>query len=79
MMWVEPMGSHNHDEHKGHPDDALWRRIREGIYRAVYAVFKPPPPDVIEKIEDVLGRARLDFNQKKEEAEQCQDEANGKQ
>ena len=72
MLWVEPMGNHNHNEHKRHPDDALWRRIREAIYKAVYAVFKPPPPDVIEKIQDVLGRAERDW---KEEKEKCQDEA----
>ena len=72
MLWVEPMGSDNHDEDKGHPDDALWRRIREAIYKAVYAVFKPPPPDVIEKIEDVLGRAERDW--KREEKSECQDE-----
>jgi len=41
MLWVEPMGNDKHDERKRHPDDALWRRIREAIYKAVYAVFKP--------------------------------------
>jgi hypothetical protein len=74
-MWVEPTGSGNHDEGKRR-DEALWRRIRDAIYKAVNAVFKPPPPDVIEKIEDVLGRAEREW---KREAEECQDEANGKQ
>ena len=75
MLWVEPMGSDNHDD-KRHPDDALWRRIREAIHNAVYAVFKPPPSDVIGNIEDVLGRAERDW---KKEARECQDEANEKQ
>ena len=69
MLWVEPMGNHNHDERKRHPDDELWRRIREATYKAVYALFKPPP-------QDVLGRAERDW--KREEEEQCQDEANEK-
>ena len=77
MLWVEPMGGDKHDEDKRHPGDALWRRIRDAIYKAVYALFKPPPQDVIEKIEDVLGRAERDW--KREEEEQCQDETNGKQ
>ena len=77
MMWVEPMDSDNQGEDNRHPDDALWRRIREAIYKAVNAVFKPPPPDVIEKIEDVLGRAKRDW--KREEKEECHDEANEKQ
>jgi len=76
MLWVEPMGNDNHDERKRHPNDALWGRIREAIYKAVYAVFRPPPPDVIEKIEDVLGRAERDW---KREEGQCQDEGNEKQ
>ena len=76
MLWVEPMDNDNHDEHRPHPDDALWRRIRDAIYKAVYAVFKPPPPDVIEKIEDVLGGAER--NWKREEG-QCQDEGSEKQ
>ena len=76
MLWVEPMDKDNHDERKRHPDDALWRRIREAIYKAVYTVFKPPPPDVIEKIEDVLGRAEREW---KREEGQCQDEGNEKQ
>jgi hypothetical protein len=77
MLWVEPMGGDKHDEDKRHPDDALWRRIREAIYKAVYAVFKPPPPDVIEKIEDVLGRAERDW--KREERQKCHDEDSEKQ
>jgi len=77
VMWVEPMNSDNQEDDKRYPDDALWRRIREAIYRAVNAVFKPPPPDVIEKIEDVLGRAKRDW--KREEKEQCQDEGSEKQ
>jgi hypothetical protein len=76
-MWVEPMDSDNQGEDKRHPDDALWRCIREAIYKAVNAVFKPPPPDVIEKIEDVLGRAQCDW--KREEREECQDEGSEKQ
>jgi hypothetical protein len=76
MLWVEPMGSDKHDD-KRHPDDALWRRIREAIYNAVYAVFKPPPPDVIGKTEDILGRAERDFKHE-EESGQCHDEE-GKQ
>ena len=72
MMWVEPMDSDNQGEDKRHPDDALWRRIREAIYKAVNAVFKPPLPVVLEKIEDVLGRAERDW---KREEEECQDEA----
>jgi len=71
-MWVESMGSDDHHDDKRQPDDALWRRIREAIYKSVYAVFKPPPPDVIEKIEDVLGRAEREW---KKETEECQDEA----
>ena len=71
------MDGDNQGEDKRRPDDALWRRIREAIYKAVNAVFKPPPPDVIEKIEDVLGRAKRDW--KREEKEECHDEANEKQ
>ena len=77
MLWVEPMGSDDHSEDKRHPDDALWRRILEALYKSVNAVFKPPPADVIEKIEDVLGRAERDW--KREEKEECHDEANEKQ
>jgi len=76
MLWGEPMGNDDHDDDKRQSDDALWRRIREAIYKAVYAVFKPPPPDVIEKIEDVLGRAERDW---KREEGRCQDEDSEKQ
>ena len=75
MLWVEPMGSNNHGEDKRQRRGALWRRTREAIYKAVNAIFKPPPPDVIEKIEDVLGRAEPDW---KREEEECRDEANEK-
>ena len=72
-MSSEPTGGDNQDEGKRQRREALWRRIREAIYNAVYAVFKPPPPDVIEKIVDILGRAERDFKHE-EETGQCRDE-----
>lgn len=67
------MGSDHQSEDKRQRHEALWQRIREAVYKAVNAVFKPPPRDVIEKIEDVLGRAKRDFKHD-EEARQCPDE-----
>ena len=61
-----------------HRCERIWKRVRDAIYEAVNTVLGPPPADVLEKIEDVLGRAKRDFNQK-EETPKCQDEANGKQ
>jgi len=69
---------------KGDRDDWLrrcersWRRVRDAVYQAVNAIMGPPPPDAVEKIQDLLGRAKRDFKHK-EDRRRCQDEANGKQ
>ena len=57
--------------------ERVWKRVRDAVYQAVNAVLRPPPSDVVEKIEDVLGRAKRDWE--KEEPEQCHDEANEQQ
>ena len=75
MTEAERVRSDNQSEEERWHYNALWRRVREAIYRAVNAVFKLHSPDVIEKIEDVLGRAKCDRHHK-EETEQCHDEAN---
>jgi ClpP class serine protease len=67
------MGSNNQGEDKRRRREALWRRIRDAIYKAVNEVFRPLPPDVIEKIEDVLGRAERDFKDEEEKG-QCLDD-----
>ncbi len=56
--------------------ERVWNRVRDAIYDAVNRVLGPPPPDVIEKMEDALGRAERDW---KRETRECQDEANEKQ
>jgi hypothetical protein len=38
---------------------------------------KPPPPHVVEKIEDILGRAEREW--RKEETEECHHEGNDRQ
>jgi hypothetical protein len=58
--------------------ECIWKRVRDAFHKAAYAVLGPPPPDVIEQIEEVMGLARYDFKQKKEIVK-CRDVANGKQ
>jgi len=55
----------------------FWERVREAICTALRIVLGPAPPEVVEKVEDVLGRAKPDRNDK-EERRQCQDEVNDK-
>jgi len=55
----------------------VWERVREAICTALHAVLGPAPPEVVEKVEDVLGRTKRHRNDK-EERRQCQDEANDK-
>jgi|GEM_PF-6995247 len=46
------------------------KRVRDAVYGAINALPDPPPADVVEKIEDVLDRARRELTQE-EEPEQC--------
>jgi uncharacterized protein (DUF39 family) len=57
-----------------HPDrcEPIWQRVRRVILDVVHAVLGPPPPDVVQKIEDVLREAKQDWE--KGEGE-CRDEA----
>ena len=59
------------DGHSGRGDQ-IRERLHRGIFDAVCARLGPPPPDVIENIEDVLGRAERDW--RREEKPECQDE-----
>jgi len=59
------------DEHRERGEQ-MWQRVRRAILDAVHAVLGPPPPDVVEKIEDVLREAKQDWE--KGEGE-CRDEA----
>ena len=57
-----------------HPDrrEQIWQRVRRVIQDVVHAVLGPPPPDVAQKIEDILREAKRDWEKG---AEECQDEA----
>jgi hypothetical protein len=50
--------------------ERIWERVRRVIFDVIHAVLGPPPPDVAQKVEDVLREAKRDW-----EEEQCQDEA----
>jgi hypothetical protein len=56
-----------------HPDrsEQIWQRVRRVIFDVIHAVLGPPPPDVSQKVEDVLREAKRDW----EESRECQDEA----
>ena len=60
------MSNDHHDRY-----DHIWQHLRRVIFDAVHAILGPPPPDVAEKIEDVLREAERDW----EEGKECQDEA----
>jgi len=51
--------------------DQIWERLRRVIFDAVHALLGPPPPDVVQKVEDILREAKRDWEEEKE----CQDEA----
>jgi len=57
----------------GHSDrgDEIWERLRRVIFDAVHALLGPPPPDAVQKVEDILREAKRDW----EEERTCQDEA----
>jgi len=50
--------------------EQIWERLRRAIFDAVYALLGPPPPDVVQKVEDILREAKRYW----EEEQQCQDE-----
>jgi len=56
----------------GHPDrgDDIWERLRRVIFDAVHALLGPPPPDVMQKVEDILREAKREW----EEGKECRDE-----
>ena len=58
---------------EGHSDrgDHICERLRRVIFDAVHAVLGPPPPDVAQKIEDVVSQAKRDWEEDKE----CPDDA----
>ncbi len=57
-----------------HPDrsEQIWRRVHRVIFGVIHAVLGPPPPDVVQKVEDVLREAKQDWE---EERNECRDEA----
>jgi len=61
-----------------HRCEGSWKRVRDAVYEAVNAVLGPPPSDVVEKIQDIMGLARSDLKQK-EDRGKCRDAANDKQ
>jgi len=52
--------------------EQIWERLRRAIFDAVYALLGPPPPDVMQKIDDVLRQAKQDWEKG---ADECRDEA----
>jgi len=40
--------------------EQIWQRLRRVILDAVYTLRGPPPPDVVQKIDDVLREAKQD-------------------
>ena len=59
------------DEYPGRHEQ-IWQRLRQVILDAVYTLMGPPPPDVVQKIDDILEEAKRDWEKGTEE---CQDEA----
>jgi len=58
---------------EGHSDrsERIWERVRRVIFDVIHGVLGPPPPDVTQKVEDILQEAKREW----EEEQQCQDEA----
>jgi len=56
-----------------HPDryEQIWQRVRRVIFDVIHAVLGPPPPDVAQKVDDIVREAKRDW----EEGQRCQDEA----
>ena len=52
--------------------EQIWQRLRRVILDAVYTLMGPPPPDVVQKIDDILREAKRDW-EKGEGG--CRDEA----
>ncbi len=63
------------NENHSNLSDRIWEHIRRVTLRVVYDILGPPPPDVTEKIEDVIREAKQDCQK---EIERCQDEADEK-
>jgi len=38
--------------------EQIWQRLRRVILDVIHAVLGPPPPDVVQKIDDVLREAK---------------------
>jgi hypothetical protein len=51
--------------------ERIWERVHRVIFDVICAVLGPPPPDVAQKVEDVLREAKRDW----EESDKCRDEA----
>jgi len=52
--------------------DQIWERLRRVIFDVVRALLGPPPPDVVQKIDDILREAKHDWEK---ERDGCRDEA----
>jgi hypothetical protein len=59
------------NENHSNLSDRIWEHIRRVILRVVYDILGPPPPDVTEKIEDVIRQAKQDWDKGERE---CPDE-----
>lgn len=51
--------------------EQIWQRLRRVILDVVHSVLGPPPPDVVQKIDDVLREAKQDWEK---ERNRCRDE-----
>ena len=59
------------DQHHGRHEQ-IWQRLRRVILDAAYTLMGAPPPDVVQKIDNILREAKQDW----EKGEgRCRDEA----
>jgi len=59
------------DEHRERYDQ-IRQRVHRVILDVIHAILGPPPPDVVQKIGDVLQEAKRDWEK---ESVRCRDEA----
>ena len=48
------------DEHRERYDQ-IWQRVHRVILDVVHSVLGPPPPDVVQKIDDAIREAKQDW------------------